>query len=220
MLICKHLLSHPSDAPLCSLFYLGHFPNPPTSPRPIALLPLFSPLHQASLAHPAQICASYSKILSLSRFLTNLILIKILYPYTYLEESTPVELTWTKMWATHLKNSVLKLSGSLYILKICWEPQSFHAYSYIYLYVLCLKLKLQYQFTFFFLLFRATPSVYGNSQARGRIRAAATSLRHSHSNTRFLIHWLRPGIKPTSSWILVRLVTHQALTGTPRFTLK
>jgi len=36
---------------------------------------------------------------------------------------------------------------------------------------------------FLFLLFRATPAAYGSSQARGRIRAAAPSLRHSHSNT-------------------------------------
>ena len=34
------------------------------------------------------------------------------------------------------------------------------------------------------LLFRATPSAYGGSQARGRIRAAAASLHHSHSNAR------------------------------------
>ena len=33
-----------------------------------------------------------------------------------------------------------------------------------------------------FLLFRAAPAAHGNSQARGRIRAAAASLYHSHSN--------------------------------------
>ena len=32
-----------------------------------------------------------------------------------------------------------------------------------------------------FLLFRATPSAYGGTQARGRIRAVATGLHHSHS---------------------------------------
>ena len=36
---------------------------------------------------------------------------------------------------------------------------------------------------FFVLLFRATPSAYGSSQARGQIRATAASLHHSHSNT-------------------------------------
>ena len=37
-------------------------------------------------------------------------------------------------------------------------------------------------FFFFFCLFRAIPMAYGGSQARGRIRDAAASLHHSHSN--------------------------------------
>ena len=44
---------------------------------------------------------------------------------------------------------------------------------------------------FFFYLFRATPEAYGGSQARGRIRAAASGLHHSHSNTGSEVH-LRP----------------------------
>ena len=35
-----------------------------------------------------------------------------------------------------------------------------------------------------FCLFRATPVAYGDSRARGQIRAVATSLHHSHSNAR------------------------------------
>ena len=35
---------------------------------------------------------------------------------------------------------------------------------------------------FFFCLFRAVPVAYGSSQARGLIRAVASSLHHSHSN--------------------------------------
>ena len=35
---------------------------------------------------------------------------------------------------------------------------------------------------FFFLLFRAAPTAYGSSQARGRIRATAAGLCHSHNN--------------------------------------
>ena len=35
-----------------------------------------------------------------------------------------------------------------------------------------------------FLLFRATPTAYGGSQARGPIGATAAGLRHSHSNAR------------------------------------
>jgi len=37
---------------------------------------------------------------------------------------------------------------------------------------------------FVFSLFRATPAPYGSSQARGGMGAAATTLHHSHSNTR------------------------------------
>ena len=43
---------------------------------------------------------------------------------------------------------------------------------------------------FFFL--RAAPAIYGSSQARGQIRAVATGLHHSHSNTR-----LEPRLQPT-----------------------
>ena len=45
--------------------------------------------------------------------------------------------------------------------------------------------------SFSFLLFRAAPAAYGGSQAGGRIRAVAASLRHSHSNARSQPH-LRP----------------------------
>ena len=69
-----------------------------------------------------------------------------------------------------------------------------------------------------------TPTAYGSSQARGRIIVIATGLCHSHSsagsklhlwptpqptahsNTRFLTHWARPGIKPTT-WLLVRFIS-------------
>ena len=37
-------------------------------------------------------------------------------------------------------------------------------------------------FNFLFFLFRATPTAYGSSQARGLIGAAASGLHHSHSN--------------------------------------
>ena len=43
-------------------------------------------------------------------------------------------------------------------------------------------------FFFFFLRFRAIPTVYGVSQARGPIRAAAAVLHHSHSNAGSLTH--------------------------------
>ena len=44
---------------------------------------------------------------------------------------------------------------------------------------------------FFFLLFRATLVAYGGSQASGQIRATASGLHHSHSNTGSETH-LRP----------------------------
>ena len=75
--------------------------------------------------------------------------------------------------------------------------------------------------SFLFLLFMATPMAHGSSRARGQIRAAPAGLHHSHSNVRFmsaacttvhgntgsLTHRVRPGIKPASSWILVRFLT-------------
>ena len=68
--------------------------------------------------------------------------------------------------------------------------------------------------THIFLLFRATSSAYESSQARGQIRAASSSLHHSHSHTRSLTHWARPGIQPASSWTLVGFLTPWAATGT------
>ena len=74
----------------------------------------------------------------------------------------------------------------------------------------------------FFFLFRAAPLAYGSSQARSQIGAVATDIAglcHIHSNTMSatyitvdgnigsLTHWAGPGIKHTSSWILVRSVT-------------
>ena len=54
------------------------------------------------------------------------------------------------------------------------------------------------------------PKVYGSSQDRGPIRAAAAGLHHSHSDVGSelrlqpisLTHGARPGIKPVSMWIL------------------
>ena len=63
-------------------------------------------------------------------------------------------------------------------------------------------------------LFSAIPAAYGSSQARGQIGATITSLCYSHSSVGSahssagsLTHWVRPGIKPMSSWILVGFFT-------------
>ena len=69
--------------------------------------------------------------------------------------------------------------------------------------------------------FRAAPSAYGGTQARGRIGAAAASLQPQqyqiratsstyttvHGNARSWTHWVRPGIKPATSWLLVRIIS-------------
>ena len=61
-------------------------------------------------------------------------------------------------------------------------------------------------FLYLFLLFRAASAAYGSSQDRGQFRAAAVGFCHSHSNARSLIHWAKPEIELTSSWILVGFV--------------
>ena len=112
------------------------------------------------------------------------------------------------------------LGSYLLILTNCW----FQFISFFFCFVL---------FFVFFCLFRATSVAYGGSQSRGRIGAIAACLHHSHSNEGSkprlrptvtahgnggsLTHWVRPGIKPTSSWILVGFVNHWATMGIPVF---
>ena len=57
-------------------------------------------------------------------------------------------------------------------------------------------------FSLFFLLFGAALVAYGGSQARDWIGATDAGLHHHHSSTGSPTHWMRPGIEPTSSWIL------------------
>ena len=83
----------------------------------------------------------------------------------------------------------------------------------------------------FFYLFRATPTAYGGSQARGLIgavaaktrpepqqlgtRAASATYTSAHSNAESLTHGARPGIEPATSSFLVGFVNPCATTGTP-----
>ena len=83
----------------------------------------------------------------------------------------------------------------------------------------------------FFFLFRATPAAYGNSQARGLNKICScwptphpqqlgiwgvfVTYTTAQSKARSLTHWVRPGIEPTASWILVGFIIHWATTGTP-----
>ena len=77
-----------------------------------------------------------------------------------------------------------------------------------------IRVHLSFRISGVFLLFRATSMAYGDSQARGQIRAVAAGLHQSHSNTAVtytiahsnagsLTHWVRPGIEPATSWFLV-----------------
>ena len=47
------------------------------------------------------------------------------------------------------------------------------------------------------------------------IRAMSATYTIAHDNARSLTHWVRPGIKPATSWFLVEFVNHWARTGTP-----
>ena len=64
-----------------------------------------------------------------------------------------------------------------------------------------------FQWRFCLFVFRRHPQHMASSWARVQIRAVATGLHRSHSNARSLTHWARPGIKPTSSWILVGFIS-------------
>ena len=68
----------------------------------------------------------------------------------------------------------------------------------------CWKFFLCVFFCFVF-FFRATPQAYGGFQARGQIGGVVAGLHHS--NTRSLIRWVRPRIKSTTSWFLVRFIS-------------
>ena len=88
-----------------------------------------------------------------------------------------------------------------------------------------------FSFLFFFFL---GPYLHKSSQSRGQNKAIATMPRPqqhqtwaasatfttahntaAHGNGGSLTHWVRPGIEPASSWILIRLVTLWATKGTP-----
>ena len=49
-----------------------------------------------------------------------------------------------------------------------------------------------------------------------QIRATSSTHTTGHGNARSLIHWVRPGIETTSSWMLVGFTNHWATTGTPK----
>ena len=78
-----------------------------------------------------------------------------------------------------------------------------------------LTLHLVFILFYFILFFRVASEAHGSSQAKGQIGAAAAGLHHSHSNARSVTHWVRPGIKPASSWIPVGFITAEAQWNPP-----
>ena len=78
-------------------------------------------------------------------------------------------------------------------------------------------------FVCLFVLFRATPTAYGYSQARGPIRVTAAgptpqpqqhgirdpsvTYTTAHGNTRSLTHRSRPAIQPATTWFLVGFIS-------------
>ena len=80
--------------------------------------------------------------------------------------------------------------------------------------------------TYFFLfcLFRIVPMAYGGSQSEGSnrpmpqpqqcgIRTTSVTYTTAHDNAGSLTHWARPGIEPTSSWILGGFINCWATMG-------
>ena len=49
------------------------------------------------------------------------------------------------------------------------------------------------------------------------ILAESVTYTTAHGNARSLTHWVRPGIEPVSSWMLVGFVNHWATTRAPAF---
>ena len=103
---------------------------------------------------------------------------------------------------------------------ICWWTfRLFPSFGY------CEQRGVCVSFFFFFCLFRAAPTAYGISQARGQIGTAvpqpqqcqiwAMTYTAACGNARSLTHWARPGMEPKSSWKLVGFLTCWVTTGTP-----
>ena len=55
--------------------------------------------------------------------------------------------------------------------------------------------------------FRAAPAAYGSSKARVQIRTTSSTCTTVHGNAGSLTHWVRPGIKPATSWLPFRFIS-------------
>ena len=98
----------------------------------------------------------------------------------------------TAEWPSHTYVYILFFSCFLCFLAFPWHLEALR---------LEVELELQY---------RPTPQPW-----QLRSQAASATYTTAHGNTGSLTHWVRPGIEPSTSWLLVGFVNHWAMTGTP-----
>ena len=125
---------------------------------------------------------------------------------------------WT--WRENMKAHLSSLLEKIIVLHIIGTQKW-----YWIIFTTCfLSLSFFFFFFFFFgLFFRATLMTQGGSQAREsnqsysrwpmlqpqqhRTWATSSTYTIAHGNAGSLTHWVRPGIEPVSSWILVRFIS-------------
>ena len=103
-----------------------------------------------------------------------------------------------------------KSSWAINLLLLSFLLSAMFLYTYIQAANSCIVLHsvcVSYFLLYFIFIFRVSPVAYESSQVGGQIRASAAGLHYSHSKARSLTHWMRPGFKPVSSWILVGFLT-------------
>ena len=70
---------------------------------------------------------------------------------------------------------------------------------------------------FLFLLFRVTPAAYGSPRLGVESELQLPAYIEAHGNTESPTNWVRPGIKPASSWILLGFITTESQRELPGF---
>ena len=117
---------------------------------------------------------TYRVVWLLLRWLYDILLYKLV-----LFNQSPVEIASDLFSVSYFRNSAEVNTHDC----ILWHLWVYPENKYLYLFI--------YFFFFVFCPFRAIPTAYGGSQARGLIKAVAAGLYHSHSNTGFELR-LRP----------------------------
>ena len=116
-------------------------------------------------------------------------------------------------------------SSSLFFFKIVLPINVLFRFHMIFRISLSFSANMVFRTWFFlfvcFLLFRATPTEYGNSQARAQIGAVATSLCHSHSNARsrhvchLHLHRIFNPLSKARDWTYIPMVLVGFVTAEP-----